>query len=92
MPIWGAHCNTVTIATIFLPLLIAHPNVWRLLLFLLFLWQTAQEHWFFIGSTTLGYPILSLQITGQNLLQIFGLSNVVCFTFRIARPALTVLT
>jgi hypothetical protein len=34
---------------IFIPLLIAHPNGWKLFLFLLFPRRTVHHHWFFIG-------------------------------------------
>ncbi len=52
MSIRWARCNIVTIAIIFLPLLIAHPNGWKLFLFPLFLWRTTQEH-----SFSLDHPL-----------------------------------
>jgi hypothetical protein len=41
--IWWAHCSIVIVLIIFLPLLIAHPNGWKLLIFLIGPRQHAQK-------------------------------------------------
>jgi hypothetical protein len=78
MLIWWAHCSTVIIIIIFLPLLIARPIGWKPSLFQKHPRRHAQKLKLLLGFLALECPKRSLLIMGRNLLQIFGFNFAKC--------------
>jgi hypothetical protein len=92
MFIWWAHCSTVIILVIFLPLLIACPSGWKPSLFQKRPRRHAQKLKLSLGILALECPKRSLLIVGCNLLPISGSNFAKCLTFRTSKLQLITLS